>query len=181
MKTLQVSMKDEVTADWERVIAQIMEKMGEGAKKGDAMESLLKYARKALTSEVSPTTSPYTSAIDVYLSGIASQADALARLYAAREKTYDEEKAEELKAINGQLTAKAAELAEAERAKDEIAEERDAAIRERDEALAALAEQEQRAMAAEAQCELLEEANRDLQQSIVAIAAAVERTPAEGE
>lgn len=165
MKTFQVSMPDEVTADWEQLVNAMMAKLG-GATKGEAMTQLLGAARKELAADLPANTAPYVTAINGYMAGITSQVAALVDVCATQESTFAQRQADALAAINANLTAKSEALAAA-------IVERDEAAKKLEEVQAELADEQQKVEELTKQCEALVIDNKALQASFNDLAAAL--------
>lgn len=166
MKTFQVSMPDEVTQEFEDMLSQMMAKMGEGTKKGEALAQFLPAIREALAGDLPASTKPYVQAINGYLTGISAQVQALVSIVNTSEEAAEAKQTEALRAINEELTTKAEELAAA------IAE-RDKAFQQLAEVQAQLAESQQYGAQLFERCEELVKTNNMLQTSYVKLAAAL--------
>ncbi|BCS58047.1 hypothetical protein ADLECEL_19320 [Adlercreutzia equolifaciens subsp. celatus] len=179
MPNFQVSMNDELAANWESLVSEVAEKLK--GKKSDAMAYILPKVRMELAGELSPSIAPHVSRLTTYIDGFTTEVDSIAKLFASNEKMQEEKMTTKLKALNDSLLAKSEALDAAEKTIEELTSEKDAAVRKLAETCGILEEKEEQALTAEARCKLLEADNRDLQQSINALTAALARRTEEGE
>lgn len=170
MKTFQVSMPDEVTQEFEDMLGQMMAKMGEGTKKGEALAQFLPAIREALAGDLPASTKPYVQAINGYLTGISAQVQALVSVINTSEEAAEAKQTEALRAINEELTTKVEEL-------EVVKAERDEATKKLEEAQTSLADERQKVEELTKQCDDLTADNKALQASVNDLAAAI-RKPA---